>query len=717
MKYTKIALSVCSVSTAFLLSACGGSSSGTSGDATATFVDSPVENLRFSCNTSGISGVTDANGKFSCNYGDNVSFQLGAMTIGPVDFVEDMVITPYKLYPTNATAAVRLAQLIQSLDDDGDISERITIVESYADAITEALDPTLYSFEAEAQALLDTVDVTLVDSKTAKAHLSAQDTSSPVVTLQGDAQVTLRTGDTYMDAGATAYDAFDGSMDPVKSGSVNTSVAGTYTITYTATDQAGNTGSISRTVIVVADTVAPVVTLQGDATVTIKVGESYTDAGATATDDLDGVLTPVQSGSVDTSTAGTYTVTWTATDTAGNIGSASRTVIVVEDVVEDTTPPVVTLNGDASVTITVGSSYSDAGATATDNVDGALTPVESGSVDTSTPGTYTVTWTATDNAGNVGSASRTVVVEAAQCQNVNPITGQCEDVVEDTTAPVVTLNGDASVTITVGDSYSDAGATATDNVDGALTPVKSGSVNTSTAGTYTVTWTATDTAGNVGSVSRTVIVEEAQSQCQNVNPITGQCEDVVEDTTPPVVTLNGDASVTITVGDSYSDAGASATDNVDGALTPVESGSVDTSTPGTYTITWTATDNAGNVGSASRTVVVEAAQCQNVNPITGQCEDVVEDTTAPVVTLNGDASVTITVGDSYSDAGASATDNVDGTLTPVESGSVDTSTPGTYTVTWTATDNAGNVGSASRTVVVEAAQCQNVNPITGQCED
>ncbi|MDM5272454.1 DUF5011 domain-containing protein [Sulfurovum sp. zt1-1] len=423
MKYSKIALSLCSVSAAFLLSACGGSG-GTTVSATGTFIDAPVENLRYSCDTSGKSGVTDANGQFNCNYGDVVSFQIGAMTIGPVDFVEDMVITPYKLYPTDATAAVRLAQLIQSLDDDGDISERITIVESYANAITEDLDPTLSTFESLAQALLDNVNVTLVDRTTAKAHLAAQDTSSPVVTLQGDAQVTISVGDVYMDAGATAYDEFDGKMDPVKTGTVNTAVAGTYIITYKATDQAGNTGTISRTVIVVADTAAPVVTLNGSATVTIKVGESYTDAGATAVDDVDGVLTPVQSGSVDTSTPGSYTITWTATDNAGNVGSASRTVIVVEDTTVDTTPPVVTLNGSATVTITVGSSYIDAGATAVDNVDGVLTPVQSGSVDTSTAGTYTITWTATDNAGNTGSASRTVIVEAAQCQNVNPITGQ-----------------------------------------------------------------------------------------------------------------------------------------------------------------------------------------------------------------------------------------------------------------------------------------------------
>ncbi|MDD3592028.1 MAG: DUF5011 domain-containing protein [Sulfurovum sp.] len=253
MKYTKIALTVCSVSAAFFLSACGGgSSSGMSGDATGTFIDAPVENLKYSCDPSGVSGVTDRDGKFSCKYGDDVSFHIGKMTIGSMEFVEDMVVTPYKLYPTNSTAAVRLAQLLQSLDDDGDIGSRITVEKKYAEAITEVLDPTENSFTNEAQALLDEVDVTLVDANSAKKHLAAQDTSSPMVTLMGDAQVTIIVGEVYMDAGATAYDEFDGKMDPVKSGSVDTSKAGTYTITYKATDQAGNTGSISRKVMVVA---------------------------------------------------------------------------------------------------------------------------------------------------------------------------------------------------------------------------------------------------------------------------------------------------------------------------------------------------------------------------------------------------------------------------------------------------------------------------------
>ena len=55
----------------------------------------------------------------------------------------------------------------------------------------------------------------------------------------------------------------------------------TYVITYTATDASGNTGTATRTVTVV-DTTAPVVTVTGDTSVTVELGSTYTDAGATA---------------------------------------------------------------------------------------------------------------------------------------------------------------------------------------------------------------------------------------------------------------------------------------------------------------------------------------------------------------------------------------------------------------------------------------------------
>jgi len=88
------------------------------------------------------------------------------------------------------------------------------------------------------------------------------------------------------------------------------------------------------------------------------------------------------------------------------------------------------------------------------------------------------------------------------------------------------------------------------------------------------------------------------------------------------------------------------------------------------------------------------------------------DTTSPVVTLTGPASVTHQLGNTYTDAGATATDNVDGSITPVMSGTVDVNTPGTYYITYTATDGAGNSSTKVRTVVVADTQFQLITTLT-----
>jgi hypothetical protein len=70
--------------------------------------------------------------------------------------------------------------------------------------------------------------------------------------------------------------------------------------------------------------------------VTVELGGTYTDAGATATD-LSGAVTVVTTSNVDTDTVGAWTVTYTSTDASGNAGTATRTVNVV-----DTVNPVIT---------------------------------------------------------------------------------------------------------------------------------------------------------------------------------------------------------------------------------------------------------------------------------------------------------------------------------------------------------------------------------------
>ncbi|SVC82875.1 uncharacterized protein METZ01_LOCUS335729, partial [marine metagenome] len=71
-----------------------------------------------------------------------------------------------------------------------------------------------------------------------------------------------------------------------------------------------------------ADTTAPVITLTGSASVSHELGATYTDAGASATDSRDGTVTVTTSGTVDGNTAGVYTLTYSASDAAGNAATA-----------------------------------------------------------------------------------------------------------------------------------------------------------------------------------------------------------------------------------------------------------------------------------------------------------------------------------------------------------------------------------------------------------
>ena len=165
------------------------------------------------------------------------------------------------------------------------------------------------------------------------------DTTAPAITINGANSVTVSLGSTYIDAGAKASDPDDGNLTSsiVTINPVNTAVAGTYTITYNVKDAAGNAATqVTRTVNVVntlpPDTTPPVITLLGSNPVTVQVGSTYTDAGATATDNIDGNLTGkiVTVNPVNTSVVGTYTITYDVKDTAGNAATqVIRTVNVV----------------------------------------------------------------------------------------------------------------------------------------------------------------------------------------------------------------------------------------------------------------------------------------------------------------------------------------------------------------------------------------------------
>ena len=181
----------------------------------------------------------------------------------------------------------------------------------------------------------------------------------------------------------------------IASGAVNTGVLGTYILTYTKIDAAGNIATpVTRTVTVAAG-IPPVITLIGSGTQTVSQGSIYTYLGATALDAEDGILTPsiTTSGTVNTTLVGTYIITYRVVDSNMNIVTTTRTVNVV-----DTTSPVIILVGPATINVVLSGSYTDAGASWIDNVDGSGLLVASGSVDTYTIGSYTLTYRYTDAA-------------------------------------------------------------------------------------------------------------------------------------------------------------------------------------------------------------------------------------------------------------------------------------------------------------------------------
>ncbi len=170
------------------------------------------------------------------------------------------------------------------------------------------------------------------------------DTTPPVVTLVGSGSMDIPFGGVYSELGATWTDNRDqtGVLTGATIGSVNTNMVGLQTLTYRYTDMAGNaSNSINRTVTIV-DSTPPVVTLVGSGTLTIERASTYTDSGATWTDNAEGsgsLILANASGSVNVNSTGSYLIEYTKTDASGNVSNTvSRIIMVV-----DTTPPTLTI--------------------------------------------------------------------------------------------------------------------------------------------------------------------------------------------------------------------------------------------------------------------------------------------------------------------------------------------------------------------------------------
>ena len=485
----------------------------------------------------------------------------------------------------------------------------------------------------------------------ASATYEVVDTSGPVFGNRPNrgAEATSAAGATVTWPAVTAADAVDGVLTAACTpDSGSTFALGTTTVTCTAADLAGNRSSITFEVLVL-DTTAPALTLPesivAEATSADGAAVSYQ---ASATDAVSGardVTCAPASGS--TFALGTTTVSCEATDAAGNKATGRFAVSV-----QDETAPAVTVPEDATLEATgPGGATHAFSASATDAVDGDIVPTcdpASGSL--FGLGGTTVTCSATDTAGNLGSAGFVVTVL-------------------DTTAPVLTLPADITA-----EASSSSGAlvnfavSASDLVDGDV-PVTCDWVSGDgfALGSTTVTCTAEDKSGNDVSGSFTVTVADTTA------PAMPELADLggIEATGPDGARVSYDAGT--------------ASDVVDGSVPVTCAPASDTTFAlGDTEVTCTATDAAGNTGETGFTVTVV-------------------DTTKPELTLPANTTVEATgprTAISYSDQ--KATDLVDGDVAVTCAPASGSTHPlGAVTVDCSATDKAGNTAEGSFVITVQ----------------
>ncbi|HEX8129263.1 MAG TPA: immunoglobulin-like domain-containing protein [Pyrinomonadaceae bacterium] len=441
--------------------------------------------------------------------------------------------------------------------------------------------------------------------------------------------------------------------DPVQcdTSSGSTFPAGTTLVTCTAAS-----GDSVVFPVTVVDTRAFQIILNGANPLTVGCNTTPPFADPGATTNRPGI-TPTAATTVDPNTPGTYTITYTATDGA-NTATATRTVNIIDD-----STPQITLPGDdpltdevevAPLTIECHAPFVPPAAPANDACDGPVPAIVTSDVDPDTVGTYTITYTATDDNGTAADTSDDRVGTATRTVHV-----------VDTTDPVITLNGGNTTTVECHGVFTDPGAEATDACAGDLDSAiqVSGTVNPNTVGTYTLTYTVSDASGNDATATRTV---------------------TVVDTTAPVITIIGDSPATVECHGIYADEGATASDACAGAVPVSVSGSVDVNTPGAYTITYTATDGT-NTGTATRTVNV----VDTTDPVISCPANIVVTLPANSTAISMPVSFNVTASDSCGTAEV-VTSHASGASFPV----------GTTTVNATATDQSGNTSSCSFNVTV-----------------
>jgi|2_EtaG_2_1085320.scaffolds.fasta_scaffold00799_3 hypothetical protein len=190
-KFKKLTLAT-AISSAFILTGCGGSSSGSSdavdnndtGDTSTTsetgvFVDAAVAGINYTTSPGGQSGQTNELGEYNYEAGDTVVFSIGGIDLPAVEATGR--VTPADMGSggtdwSSDQTVVNILRLLQTLDSDGDASNGITITENVHTALQDIdLDPSVSEtdFETQANTAINATGKTLIATEDAVNHFQS----------------------------------------------------------------------------------------------------------------------------------------------------------------------------------------------------------------------------------------------------------------------------------------------------------------------------------------------------------------------------------------------------------------------------------------------------------------------------------------------------------------------------------------------------------------